>query len=149
MKSKIPGSGFLFAHHKCIRKLPSVGRCRASGLEGDGAGKAEDRRISYLYHSVWLDEVLYEGLKVSPIVELDAIVPLQNDRVVGQIDVAPLLQVVNVEEAVRGYWRQIADYFLETVETQKALAFLGSRKGSPRRDRKSGGISTAFFSISI
>jgi hypothetical protein len=134
VKSKIPGSGFLFAHHKCIRKLPSVGRCRASGLEGDGAGKAEDRRISYLYHSVWLDEVLYEGLKVSPIVELDAIVPLQNDRVVGQIDVAPLLQVVNVEEAVRGYWRQIADYFLETVETQKALAFLGSRKGSPRRD---------------
>ena len=77
---------------------------------------------------------MYEELKVSPIVVLDAVVLFQNDRVVGLIDVAPLLQVVNVEEAVRGYWRQIADYFLETVETQKALAFLGSRKGSRRRD---------------
>jgi hypothetical protein len=52
---------------------------------------------------------VYEELKVSPIVVLDAVVLFQNDRVVGLIDVAPLLQVVNFEEAVPGYWRKIAD----------------------------------------
>ena len=62
--------------------------------------EAEDCGIGDGASSVGLDDVLHERLKERPLVDLDAVVPLEDDRVVWLIDPAAVLKVFDIREAI-------------------------------------------------
>ena len=90
-KPKPPPDGYpaaaSFAHHK-------------GDSECDAGHEAEDRGIFNGACSVGLNDVLDVGLKIGPLVDLQPVVDFQHTGVVRLIDVASLLQRLDVIEAV-------------------------------------------------